>query len=125
MWYLRIFIDKPEGVTIEDCENMSRAIDKPLDELDPIEQEYVLEVSSPGIERELTRAEHFEKMAGMEVSVKLYRPVDGQREIIGTLRGLNGSLIELEDLDGTPFSIDKKDAVSVKLYDVDLFGGTE
>ena len=54
-WYLRIFIDKDSGVTIEDCENVTRAVDKPLDDLDPIEQNYCLEVSSPGIERELVK----------------------------------------------------------------------
>ena len=59
-WFLRIFIDKDGGVTIEDCENMSRAMDAPLDEADPIPQSYCLEVSSPGVERELTRDSHFE-----------------------------------------------------------------
>jgi len=59
-WYLRIFIDKPEGVTLDDCEAMSRAINDPLDQLDPIDGEYCLEVCSPGIDRELVRPEHFE-----------------------------------------------------------------
>ncbi len=69
-WFLRIFIDKPEGISINDCENMSRAIDAPLDELDPIEQSYCLEVSSPSLERELTRPEHFERYSGSPVKVK-------------------------------------------------------
>ena len=60
MWYLRIFIDKDEGVSIDDCETVSRAIDAPLDELDPIEGNYTLEVSSPGIERELILDRHFD-----------------------------------------------------------------
>ena len=63
-WYLRIFIDKEGGVSIDDCVDLTHAINKPLDEADPIEQAYCLEVSSPGIERELTRPEHFEKFIG-------------------------------------------------------------
>ena len=64
-WYLRIFIDKPEGITIEDCENMSRAIDEPLDKADPIDQNYCLEVCSPGLERELIKEEQLQKVEGL------------------------------------------------------------
>ena len=67
-WYLRIFIDKPEGVTLDDCEAMSRAINDPLDQLDPIDGEYCLEVCSPGIDRELVRPEHFEAFLGAVVN---------------------------------------------------------
>lgn len=121
-WYLRIFIDKPGGVTLDDCEAMSRAVDEPLDEADPISQAYFLEVSSPGIERELTRPEHFEAMKGRDVSVHLFRPTeDGEKEIIATLVGLEGDRILLADLDGVDFEINKKDAVSVKLYDTEEY----
>ena len=117
-WYLRIFIDKEGGVTLDDCEAMSRAINDPLDEADPISQAYFLEVSSPGIERELSRPEHFEVMKGRDVSVNLYRPTeDGTKEIIATLIGLDGDSILLTDLDGTEFAINRKDAASVRLYD--------
>ena len=117
-WYLRIFIDKPGGVTLDECEAMSRAVSDPLDEADPISQAYFLEVSSPGIERELTRPEHFEAMKGRDVSVMLFRPTeDGEKEIIATLEGLDGDRILLSDLDGVRFEINKKDAVSVRLYD--------
>lgn len=116
-WYLRIFIDKEGGVDLNDCERMSRAVDKPLDELDPIDQSYFLEISSPGIERELTRPEHFEKMAGREVCVSFFRPIDGMKEIIGTLVGLRDGSIVLTDLDGTEFEISKKDASKVHLTD--------
>ena len=115
-WYLRLYIDKETGVTIEDCENMSRAIDEPLDELDPIEQSYFLEVSSPGIERELTRPEHFEAMAGETVRVTLYRPRDGKKEIIAVLAGMRDKVILLEDEEGETIEIPQKEAVSVKLY---------
>ena len=72
-WYLRIFIDKEEGISIEDCEAMSRAIDKPLDDVDPINQSYCLEVCSPGIERELVRDEHFERFIGADIKIRLIR----------------------------------------------------
>ena len=121
-WYLRIFIDKPGGVTLDDCEAMSRAVSDPLDEADPISQAYFLEVSSPGIERELTRPEHFEAMKGRDVSVNLFRPTeDGEKEIIAELVGLDGDRILLADLDGVAFEINKKDAVSVRLYDSEDF----
>ena len=88
-WYLRIFIDKKEGISIDDCEKMSKAVDPLIEEADPIDQSYFLEVCSPGIERELRRPEHFEKMSGREVCVRLFRPLeDGTREVIADLVGL-------------------------------------
>ena len=86
-WYLRIYIDKPGGISIEDCEAMSRAVDKPLDELDPIQQSYCLEVSSPGPNRELVRDEHFTAFLGSRVNVKFIRPRDdGRRSLTGILK---------------------------------------
>lgn len=85
-WYLRIFIDKEGGVSIDDCVNMSHAINKPLDEADPIEQSYCLEVSSPGTDRELTRPAHFEAYIGAAINVRLIRPLEtGERELHCTL----------------------------------------
>jgi len=82
---LRITIDKPEGVDIEDCEKMARAIDPIIEEADPIEVSYKMEVSSPGIERALTRPEHFAACMGEKIEVKLYAPVDGKKQIVGIL----------------------------------------
>ncbi len=82
---LRITIDKDEGIDIEDCEKMSRAIDPVIDEADPIETSYRMEVSSPGVERTLTRPEHFVKCVGEKVEVRLYAPLNGQKQIVGTL----------------------------------------
>ena len=82
---LRITIDKPEGVDIEDCEKMARAIDPIIDEADPIEVSYKMEVSSPGIERALTRPEHFAACMGEKIEIKLYAPVDGKKQIVGIL----------------------------------------
>lgn len=87
---LRITIDKPEGIGIDDCERMTRAIDPLLDEADPIEDSYLLEVSSPGIERELSRPEHFEACAGEEIEVRLFAPVEGSKVWRGVLAGLDG-----------------------------------
>ena len=82
---LRVTIDSDEGITIDDCEAMSRAIDPILDLHDPIPDQYLLEVSSPGIERELTRDDHFELCVGEKVEVRLFAPVDGSRVWVGTL----------------------------------------
>lgn len=125
-WYLRIFIDKEGGVTLDDCEAMSRAVNDLIDEADPVSQAYFLEVSSPGIERELTRPEHFEMMKGRDVSVNLYRPTEnGEKEIIAELVELKDNNIVLADLDGVRFEINKKDAVSVKLYDCEDYDNTD
>ena len=82
---LRVTIDNDEGITIDDCETMTRAIDPILDEHDPIPDSYLLEVSSPGIERELTRDDHFELCVGEKVEVRLFAPVDGSRVWVGIL----------------------------------------
>ncbi len=84
---LRITIDKPEGIDIEDCEKMARAIDPIIDEADPIEVSYKMEVSSPGIERVLSRPEHFAACIGEKVEVKLYAPVNGKKQLVGILVG--------------------------------------
>ncbi len=87
---LRVTIDNDDGITIDDCERMTRAIDPLLDEHDPIEDSYLLEVSSPGIERELTRDEHFALCEGEKVEVRLYAPVDGSRVWVGILGAPDG-----------------------------------
>ncbi|MBQ9557073.1 MAG: ribosome maturation factor RimP [Clostridia bacterium] len=84
-YFLRLYIDSPEGVGIDDCEAVSRAIDPMLDEADPIEQSYNLEVSSPGIFRELKTPEHYAASVGMKVRARLYTAVGGSKELIGTL----------------------------------------
>ena len=83
--YLRITIDSEEGITIEDCEKLHRAIDPVLDEADPIEEAYYLEVSSPGVERELRTPAHIEACEGWNVEVKLYAPRDGAKMFRGVL----------------------------------------
>ena len=119
-WYLRVFIDKEGGVSIDDCVDMSHALDKPLDDEDPIDQSYCLEVSSPGIERDLKRESHFEKCKGMKIKVKLIRPVDGVREFSGILEGYDNGNVQITLEDGSGMLINKKEASYIKLDD---FGG--
>ena len=86
-WYLRVFIDKEGGVSINDCEAISRALDPILDEADPISESYVFEVGSAGAERELKRPSDYEFFMGHEVELRLYQPMDGQKSFVGTLEG--------------------------------------
>ena len=92
---LRVTIDSDEGITIEDCEKMHRAIDPILDEADPIESAYYLEVSSPGIERELRTDEHLRYCQGERVEVRLYAPIDNAKSFVGTLGAVSEDSITL------------------------------
>jgi ribosome maturation factor RimP len=116
-WYLRVFVDKDGGVGLDDCEAMSRALDAPLEETDPIPQSYHLEVCSPGLERELTRSAHFKAYLGQKVLVRLIRPMEGQRDFFGVLDGFDGERVTLRRPDGSGFSFLKKEAAFVKLDD--------
>ena len=88
-WYLRIFVDKPEGVGIEDCEQLSRLVEPFLDELDFLKQAYYLEVSSPGLDRVLRRDRDFVRYAGKLVDVKFFQPHAGVKQLTATLLGLD------------------------------------
>ena len=120
-WFLRVFIDKDGGVDINDCERMSRALDDPLDEADPIAGEYILEVSSPGVERELVRPEHFTEFIGADIMVKMIRPLDGiGKEFKGVLSGCEDGEVTITDHSGeNTVTINKKDAAYIKLDDFD------
>jgi len=108
-WYLRIYIDNEVGISIEDCETVSRAIDGLIDELNPIKTPYSLEVSSPGIERVLRKDEHFNKYIGTEVEVSLFKPLNGEKKIKGVLKAFNDQEVRIDD-----FNIDRKDISVVK-----------
>ena len=113
-YYLRLFIDKDSGVTIEDCENVSREISPMLDDLTFIKDAYIFEVSSPGIDRLLTRDWHFEKVMGEEIDIKLFAPIDGSKEISGILKAYSDGNITIEAND-KEIIIEKGKAASVKL----------
>lgn len=120
-WFLRVFIDKDGGVDINDCERVSRAINDPLDELDPIENAYCLEVCSPGIERELVRDEHFEQFLGADIMIRMRRPIEGiGRDFKGKLFAYSDGMVTVRDhSDENEITINKKDAVWIKLDDFD------
>jgi len=116
-WFLRYLIDKEGGVDINDCERFSRAVDPLLDEADPIEQSYCLEVSSPGVERELTRPWHFEESIGRAVNVRLIRPRDGLREFGGTLEEWADGAAGIRTGDGALIQVKKSECAFVRLID--------
>lgn len=119
-WYLRIFIDKDGGVSIDDCVDLTHAITKPLDDADPISQSYLLEVSSPGVERELITDSHFEKYIGAAVMMRLIRPIDKVRDFSGILKNYENGLITVELADGEELTVNKKETSYVKLDDFDM-----
>ena len=94
-WYLRIYIDKEGGVSIDDCERISRRLDSILDEEDPIPESYVFEVGSAGAERELKRPSDFELFMGHEVELKLYKPVKGRKSFVGILTGYEDGTVTI------------------------------
>ena len=102
-WYLRVYIDKPEGVNIGDCETVSRALSDKLDEKDFIDDAYILEVSSPGLGRTLKKDKHLEKSLGEEVEIRLFKPVNKCKEFVGLLKSFNADeiVIETEEEDMT------------------------
>ena len=113
---LRITIDSETGVDIDDCEKLHRAIDPILDEVDPIEEEYFLEVSSPGIERELRTLEHIEACEGWNVEVKLYAPLNGVKSFRGELLPL-GENCEIRIMsNGKTIEFDKSSVAKINTY---------
>ena len=114
-WFLRVYIDKPEGVSINDCEAVSRPLSDALDEADPIEGSYVLEVSSAGADRPLKKPEHFARFIGAEVEVRLYRALDGHKEYVGTLLGYQDGGVTIRTA-GEEKTFPKKDVAQVRLY---------
>jgi len=84
-WYLRVYIDKDGGVTLDDCEAVNKPLGEKLDEVDPIPQSYIFEVSSPGVERPFKKPEDFKKAIGQRVQIKFYKPVDGKKTTEGIL----------------------------------------
>ena len=103
-YFLRVYIDKPGGVTLDDCEAFSVVLGERLDEVDPIPNSYSLEISSPGIERPLKKEADFERFAGRRVAVRTYAPLDGRKNWKGVLHGLSDGHVVLE-VDGQRVTI--------------------
>ncbi len=118
-WFLRVIIDKPEGVTINDCVDLTHLLNPVLDKADPIPQSYCLEVTSPGIERELTRPEHFAAYEGEPVTVLLIRPAEnGQREFVGLLVGVTDDTLSLELESGEVRQFSRKELAAIRAVDL-------
>ena len=95
-WFLRVFIDKEQGIDIEECGMVSEKLSEKLDELDPIPYNYFLEVSSPGAERPLKKQKDYEKAVGKNVHIKTYEPIDGEKIFEGVLANFTGDTVTVE-----------------------------
>lgn len=113
-YYLRIIIDKPEGIDINDCENVNNNINDILDEADYIKEQYFLEVSSPGIERILRKSKHFINQIGNEISIKLFKPIEKSKELVGVLEDFNEEEGITLKVDNKLLKIDLKDIAVAK-----------
>ncbi|MFP4698101.1 MAG: ribosome maturation factor RimP [Eubacteriales bacterium] len=114
-WYLRVYIDKEEGITIEDCEIVSRALEVKLDEDDPIPNQYILEVSSPGLDRPLKKEKDFYRNLNKLVDVKLYKAINKQKEITGILKDFSEATITLVLDGGKTLVLNRSDIAIVRL----------
>lgn len=114
-WFLRAFIDKEDGITIDDCELVSRALSDLLDKNDFIPDAYILEVSSPGLGRQLKREKHFQRSIGEEVEVKLYKPVNKKKEYVGILSAVDQGTLTLELEDHSTITFNRTDIAIVRL----------
>lgn len=113
-YYLRAYIDKEGGVSIDDCENVSRAFSDALDEEDFITEAYILEVSSPGLGRTLKKDRHLSKSVGMEVEIKTYKPIEKCREFSGVLLSFDKDTIVI-DQNGTKKQFNRADIAIIRL----------
>lgn len=113
-WYLRAYIDRDGGVDINKCVDVSHALSDALDEHDFIEEAYTLEVSSPGLGRQLKKDRHFENSLGQDVDVKLYKALDGTKEFTGKLKAFDSDSITIENA-GKDITFVRKEVSSVKL----------
>lgn len=116
-WYLRVYIDREEGVTLDDCAKVSRRISDKLDETDPIDCSYYLEVSSPGLNRPLKKEKDFIRFSGRNIKIKLYKALDGRKVFEGTLIGLDNNVITI-DVKGEEIKINRELASSVRLNEI-------
>lgn len=114
-YYLRAYIDKEGGITIDDCVDVSRKLSDKLDEDDFIDGEYILEVSSPGLGRALKRDRDFEKSIGREIDIKLYKAIEKVKEFTGVLKAFDKDTVSIE-IEGNEQVFNRKDLASIKLH---------
>ena len=114
-WYLRAYIDKPGGITVDDCEVVSRALSDLLDEQDYIEESYVLEVSSPGLGRPLKKEKDFARSIGKEVEIHLYRMVQKSKQYEGILSSYDPETVTIDTGDGELLVLDRENIALIRL----------
>ena len=112
-YYLRVFIDKASGIDLNDCEKVSDGINELLDEADYIKEQYFLEVSSPGIERILRKEKHFNDNIGNLIELKLFKPLNKEKKIIGILKKFNEEFITVQNED-EEIQVDRKNVAQIK-----------
>lgn len=113
-FYLRIYVDKEKGITVEDCEKVSRALSDKLDEEDFIADSYILEVSSPGLGRPLKKEKDFVRSIGKEVEIRLYKPLDHEKEYTGILKAFDKAQVTIE-IEGEDKTIPKEQIALIRL----------
>ena len=117
-WFLRVYVDMASGegyIGTEDCEKVSRFLSEKLDEEDPIEQNYYLEVSSPGMDRPLLTKAHYERYVGSEVEIRLYKGKDGTKNIQGVLDGIEGETVTVTDHDNKKWELELSEIAKANL----------
>ena len=114
-FYLRAFIDKEDGITINDCETVSRRLSDLLDQKDFIPDAYILEVSSPGLGRQLKKEKHFEKSIGEEVEIKLFKPIEKQKEFTGILESFTEKVLVISEENGNLLEFERSNIAMVRL----------
>ena len=114
-WYLRAYIDKPGGISIDDCEAVSRRLSDILDEKDYIDDAYILEVSSPGLGRPLKKDKDFERSLGDEVEIRLYKPRNKQKDFAGILRAYDKATVTIQLEDGEDQVFDRGEIALIRL----------
>ena len=114
-WYLRAYIDKPGGITVDDCEAVSRKFSDVLDEKDYIEETYIFEVSSPGLGRPLKKDKDFQRSLGEEVEIRTYRPIDRQKEFVGELKAYDKESVTIVYEDDTEQTFQRQEIALIRL----------
>ncbi|MBQ3666276.1 MAG: ribosome maturation factor RimP [Lachnospiraceae bacterium] len=114
-WYLRVYIDKENGINVDDCELISRALSDLLDEHDYIDDAYILEVSSPGLGRPLKKEKDFKRSIGQEVEIKLYKAKDGSKDYKGILNAYDDDTVTIEEEEGNEIIFARNEIALIRL----------
>ncbi|MCL2865429.1 MAG: ribosome maturation factor RimP [Lachnospiraceae bacterium] len=114
-WYLRVYIDKPGGIAVDDCEAVSRRFSEILDEKDYIPDAYIFEVSSPGLGRPLKKEKDFQKSMGEEIEIRTYRAIEKEKEFFGVLKAYDAKTITIEDESGLKKTFERSEVALIRL----------